>query len=234
MCPKVLVVDDDRTLLRFMEEYMRALKFDVISAGGGAEAIRLAYSHQPDLVVMDVMMPGMDGWETTRRLREMSDVPIILLTAKSSEEDKLRGFELGIDDYVTKPFSFAELSARIQAVLNRVRHKPADRRNLIPLGARLLDLDRCEVRDGESVILLTPNEFRLLEVLAKSGGRPVSEQELIRQVWGGDSQMDSAAVRRYVWLLRKKLEADPANPRLIMTVRGFGYRLELGASGTEK
>jgi two-component system KDP operon response regulator KdpE len=228
MSPKVLVVDDDRTLLRFLEEYIRALKYDVISASGGAEAIRLAYSHQPDLVVMDVMMPGMDGWETTTRLREMSDVPIILLTAKSSEEDKLRGFELGIDDYITKPFSFAELTARIQAVLNRVRQKPAERRNLIPLGKLVLDLDRCEVRDGEEVILLTPNEFRLLDVLTKNLGKPVSEAQLIREVWGKESSIDTAAVRRYIWLLRKKLEQDPANPRLIITVRGFGYRLELG------
>jgi len=230
MSPKVLVVDDDRTLLRFLEEYIRALNYDVISASGGVEAIRMAYSHQPDLVVMDVMMPGMDGWETTIRLREMSDVPIILLTAKSSEEDKLRGFELGIDDYVTKPFSFAELSARISAVLNRARNKPVERRNLIPLGKMALDLDRCEVRNGEEVISLTPNEFYLLQVLAKNHGRPVSEAELIRQVWGENSSIEPAAVRRYIWLLRKKLEDDPANPRLIMTVRGFGYRLELGSS----
>ncbi|MDX9865098.1 MAG: response regulator transcription factor [Anaerolineaceae bacterium] len=226
MMTKLLLVDDDVTLLRFIQEYLEGQGFEVCAANSGVDALRLAYQEHPDLVVLDVMMPGMDGWEVTRRLRELSEVPIILVTAKSTEEDKLHGFQLGVDDYVTKPFSFAELGARIQAVLGRSRQAPLVEHNVIPIGDMLLDLDRHEVRRGEEVIQLTPTEFRLLEVLAERKGQAVSELEVIQQVWEREEGEETAAVRRYIWLLRNKLEPEPSAPQYIVTVRGYGYRLE--------
>lgn len=225
---KILVVDDDPTLLRFLQDFLREEKYSVIAAPNGNEALRLAYREHPDLVVLDVMMPGMDGWEVTARLREMSDVPIILLTAKSSEADKLRGFGLGVDDYLTKPFSFAELNARIQAVLNRARHKPLSERNLLQIGDLEVDLDRRELRRGGQPVALTPTEFRLMEVLARNAGKAVAETELVREVWGAYRQENTTTVRRYIFLLRKKIEPQPDEPRYILTVRGYGYRLEGG------
>ncbi|WP_448336245.1 response regulator transcription factor [Bellilinea sp.] len=225
---KILVVDDDPTLLRFLQDFLREEKYSVIAAANGNEALRQAYREHPDLVVLDVMMPGMDGWEVTARLRELSDVPIILLTAKSSEADKLRGFGLGVDDYLTKPFSFAELNARIQAVLNRARHKPLSERNILQIGDLEVDLDRREVRRGGQPLTLTPTEFRLLEVLARNAGKAVAETELVREVWGAYRQENTTTVRRYIFLLRKKIEPQPDEPRYILTVRGYGYRLEGG------
>ena len=225
---KILVVDDDPTLLRFLQDFLREEKYSVIAAANGNEALRQAYREHPDLVVLDVMMPGMDGWEVTARLRELSDVPIILLTAKSSEADKLRGFGLGVDDYLTKPFSFAELNARIQAVLNRARHKPLSERNILQIGDLEVDLDRREVRRAGQTLTLTPTEFRLLEVLARNAGKAVAETELVREVWGAYRQENTTTVRRYIFLLRKKIEPQPDEPRYILTVRGYGYRLEEG------
>lgn len=225
---KILVVDDDPTLRRFLQDFLREEKYTVIAAANGNEALRQAYREHPDLVVLDVMMPGMDGWEVTARLREMSDVPIILLTAKSAEADKLRGFSLGVDDYLTKPFSFAELNARIQAVLNRARHKPLTERNVLRIGDLEVDLDRRELRREGQPVALTPTEFRLMEVLARNAGRAVAETELVREVWGAYRQENTTTVRRYIFLLRKKIEPQPDEPRYIVTVRGYGYRLEGG------
>jgi DNA-binding response OmpR family regulator len=229
MSPKILAVDDDPTLLRFLQDFLHEEKYEVLAANNGAEALRLAYREHPDLVVLDVMMPGMDGWEVCARLRELSEVPIILLTAKSSEADKLRGFQLGVDDYITKPFSFAELTARIQAVLARTRRPMSENeRRLLSFGEFTLDLNKREARRGGAGIALTPTEFRLLEFLVRNLGRAVSEEELSQQVWGTYYQGQRSAVRRYIWMLRQKLEDDPANPRWIRTVHGFGYRLGTG------
>lgn len=224
---KILLVDDDITLTRFLTEFLTGDGFDIVVANNGQEALKTAYREHPDLVVLDVMMPGMDGWEVTARLREMSETPIILLTAKSSENDKLRGFKLGIDDYVVKPFSFAELSARISAVLNRAG-KPSEGSQKIAFGEYTLDKDRREVLRGSQVVSLTPTEYRLLETLAQYGGRTISEVELIKEVWGTYKEEETAAVRRYIFLLRQKIEADPSSPRYIVTVRGFGYRFDAG------
>ena len=225
---KLLLVDDDTTLTRFLSEFLQGDGFETIIANNGQDALRVAYRERPDLVVLDVMMPVMDGGEVTARLRDLSSVPIILLTAKSSENDKLRGFKLGVDDYVTKPFSFAELSARISAVLNRVGIAGLGEQNRVTFGEFILDMDRREVLRGDQPIALTPTEYRLLEVLARRAGRTISEFELIKDVWGAYKEEETAAVRRYIFLLRQKIEDDPANPRYVITVRGFGYRLELG------
>jgi len=232
---KILLIDDDHTLLRFLSEFLQA-EFDVLTASGGPEGLRLAYRERPDLVVLDVMMPGMDGWEVTARLRELVDLPIILLTGKTTEADKLRGFRLGVDDYMTKPFSFAELSARIQAVLHRSLHQNVGPRSILAVGDLLVDFDRREARRGEQVIALTPTEFRLLEVLARRQGSAVAETELVQEVWGAGRLDETAVVRRYIWLLRQKIEPDPARPIFVVTVHGYGYRLETGqgyATGAE-
>ena len=230
----ILLVDDDPTLLGFLEEFLQGEGFSILTAPNGQKALRLAYNEHPDLAILDVMMPGMDGWELAARLREMSDLPIIILTGKSTEADKLRGFRLGVDDYVTKPFSFAELSARIQAVLARASARNNSERNLITFGNLLIDIDKRVARREGEIIPLTPTEFRMLEYLARKQGHAVAEAELAQAVWGQFRAEDTTMVRRYIWLLRQKVEADPANPRLILTLRGFGYRLGTGPLGEAK
>lgn len=225
MAHKIMLVDDDTTLLRFLSEYLQKHDFIVTTASSGADALRQAYRERPDLVILDVMIPGMDGWEVCARLRELSDFPIILLTAKTSEADKLRGFRMGVDDYVTKPFSFAELTARIQAVLTRSQAARRSERQLYAIRDLVVDLEKRQVYLGNQSIMLTPTEFRLLEVLAAKPGHAVSEEHLAQQVWGNYKQGDTAVVRRYIWLLRQKLEDDPSSPKRVITVRGFGYRL---------
>jgi len=222
---KILIIDDDKTLLSFLSEFLND-KYDVVTANSGPEALRKAYSEQPRIVILDVMMPGMDGWEVVARLRELSTIPIILLTGKTAEADKLRGFSLGIDDYVTKPFSFAELSARISAVLNRAQRRTGSLENVILIENLIIDLNRREVRLENELLNLTPTEFRLLEILARKHGKAVSEEELTKMIWGQYRSEDSTVLRRYIWSLRNKIEKDPANPTWIVNVRGYGYMLE--------
>jgi two-component system KDP operon response regulator KdpE len=221
-------VDDDPTLVRFLGDYLVNHEYQVLRASNGTDALRQAYQSHPDLIILDVMMPGMDGWEVCSRVREMADIPIILVTAKTSEADKLRGFRLGVDDYVTKPFSMAELMARIQAVLARSKRKGGEERNLLTFGDILLDLDKHQAKRGNQLIPLTPTEFRMLEYIARREGRAIAEADLATEVWGSYRDENSAAVRRYIFLLRQKVEIDPAHPRLILTVRGFGYRMGTG------
>ena len=222
---KILIIDDDKTLLSFLSEFLND-KYDVVTANSGPEALRKAYSEQPRIVILDVMMPGMDGWEVIARLRELSTIPIILLTGKTAEADKLRGFSMGIDDYVTKPFSFAELSARIAAVLSRAQRRTGSLENVILIENLIIDLNRREVRLENELLNLTPTEFRLLEILARKHGKAVSEEELTKMIWGQYRSEDSTVLRRYIWSLRNKIEKDPANPTWIVNVRGYGYMLE--------
>jgi DNA-binding response OmpR family regulator len=223
---RILIVDDDRTLLMFIQEYLEREGFTVSAAGGGEKALRLFYQDRPDLVVVDVMMPGMDGWELCARLQELSDVPIIMLTAKTSENDKLRGFRLGVDDYITKPFSMAELVARIRAVL--ARSSTADEMGLdvFAIGDITVDIRKRQVTLNEEVLDLTPTEYRLMETLARKPGVAISHDDIITEVWGDDHEGGGSALRRYIWLLRQKVENDPKNPEHIITLRSFGYRLE--------
>ena len=225
MPSKILLVDDDKTLLTFLGEFLQAEDYSVLSAASGAEAMRVVYRERPDIVVLDVMMPGMDGWELVARLRELADFPIILLSGKTSEADKLRGFRMGVDDYVTKPFSFAELAARIQAVLGRTQGNPTAAGPMYAAGNLNVDMVKRQVKRGQEMIPLTPTEFRLLQCLIQKQGQPVSEGTLAQEVWGSYRQNETAVVRRYIWLLRQKLEDDPAHPTRILTVRGFGYRM---------
>jgi DNA-binding response OmpR family regulator len=223
MKSRILIIDDDLTLLHLLGQYLRESDFDVVEAANGPVGLRMAYAEKPDLVLLDVMLPGMDGWEVGTRLRELTDIPIIMLTAKTTEADKLRGFRLGVDDYVTKPYSFAELVARIHAVIGRVGNNRKET-GYIAHGEIILDMKRIQASLGGRTLDLTPTEFRLLEALVQRKGKVASENELIQEVWG-TTRSDPALLRRYILMLRKKLESDPSNPVWVRTVRGFGYRL---------
>jgi DNA-binding response OmpR family regulator len=226
---KILVVDDDPDIVRLLVAALREAGYMPLAATSAIEGLRTLFNERPNLILLDVMMPGMDGWEMAARIRELSDVPLIMVTAKDSEVDKLRGFNLGIDDYVTKPFSLMELNARIEAVLNRAEkaRQSSPQRHYV-FGELVIDLDRRQVMRSDRPIDLTPTEFRLLQCLVENADTAVSEARLRETVWGALRGIDSGYVRRYIWFLRRKLEADPAHPQLIRTVRNYGYRLETG------
>jgi DNA-binding response OmpR family regulator len=172
------------------------------------------------------MMPGMDGWEVTARVRELADTPVIMLTAKSGEADKLRGFRLGVDDYVTKPFSLAELGARVAAVLARAAAGREKIDAVYHAGAITVDMKKREALLDQTLLTLTPTEFRVLACLAERAGEAVSQEDLVERAWGVIRKEGGSALRRYIWFLRKKIEDDPESPKRLVTVRGFGYRLE--------
>jgi two-component system KDP operon response regulator KdpE len=224
---RVLVVDDDKTLLRFLKEYLEREGYEVFTADRGLKGLRIFYNERPDLIVLDVMMPGMDGWEACARIRELSGIPIIMLTAKAAESDKLRGFKLGVDDYVTKPFSLEELSARMRAILMRTSDQREGETATYRVGQLMVDMRKREVLLGGETLKCTPTEFRLLAYLAKRAGETVEQKELVAEVWGEYHRGGGSALRRYIWLLRQKIEEDPKNPKRLVTIRGFGYRLEL-------
>jgi two-component system KDP operon response regulator KdpE len=187
----------------------------------------MLYKNKVHLVILDVMMPRMDGWETCSRMREISDVPIIMLTAKDDEADTLKGFQCGVDDYVTKPFSFAELTARVKAILQRARKPPSDQRMKVYIFDELVvDADNSQVTVRGEPVSLTPTEFQLLLTLAENAGRILSHEQLLEQVWGPEYVGETGYVKRYIWYLRQKIEDDPSDPHYIVTERGFGYKLE--------
>ncbi len=225
MSDTILVIDDDTTLIDLIAEYLNKAGYLALTAASGLTGLQAFHEHHPDLVVLDVMMPKMDGWKVCERMREISDVPIIMLTAKGEERDRLHGFRLGVDDYVIKPFSFAELAARIKVILARGRHTPSDARSQVVNCKNLsIDLGERRVERNGQPVHLTPTEFRLLAVLAERPGRAFSPDTLLSRVWGGD-YFDVENVKRYIHYLRQKLEDDPENPELILTERGFGYYL---------
>jgi DNA-binding response OmpR family regulator len=224
---KILIVDDDPDIVRLLAAALREAGYAPLAAASAIEGLRALFNERPNLILLDVMMPGMDGWEMAARVRELSDVPLIMVTAKDNEVDKLRGFNLGIDDYVTKPFSLLELNARIEAVLNRAeKARQSNTQRHYVFGDLVVDLDRRQVMRGERQIDLTPTEFRLLQCLVENANTAVSEARLRETVWGALRGIDSGYVRRYIWFLRRKLETDAAHPQLIRTVRNYGYRLE--------
>jgi DNA-binding response OmpR family regulator len=221
----VLVVDDEPRMIRFIRMNLELEGYQVIEASNGIEALDQVRKHLPDLVVMDVMMPKMDGFETLRLLREISTVPVILLTVKSDEEDRIRGLELGADDYVTKPFSPRELVSRVNAVLRRADWPSPTPRTILHIDDRLaVDFNRHQVIvDGERIDL-RPTEYRLLNHLIQNAGWVVPHETLLAKVWGYEYRDETHYLRLYINYLRKKIEKDPANPHYILTERGVGYR----------
>jgi two-component system KDP operon response regulator KdpE len=221
---KILVIDDSPDLLRIVQLCLEREKYKVFTAINGKEGLQRTYNVQPDLVILDVMMPGMDGWEVLSRLREMSDVPIMMLTAKGREVDIVRGLTLGADDYVTKPFGNAELIARVQALLRRNKASAPTLKTRYHDNGLSIDLDRHEVRAKGKPVDLTPTEFRLLSVLVQNAGKVVPHRLLLTQVWGEEYANEIHYLKLYIRYLRQKLEESPSNPRYILTEWGIGYR----------
>ena len=230
---KVLVVEDDRTLLDVLQYNLAKEGYDVLTAADGAAGLETARSDKPDLVILDVMLPKMDGYEVCRILRRETTVPIMMLTAKTEETDRVVGLEVGADDYVTKPFSMRELMARVRAMLRRadMMKKEAVSGSRAPapcLKAGDLEIDtaRHKVSRGGVAVELSRMEFALLEFLARNQGQVFSRDHLLEKVWGYDFAGDTRTVDVHVSWLRHKIEADPAHPRHLLTVRGVGYKFE--------
>ncbi|MDX1616021.1 MAG: response regulator transcription factor [Candidatus Promineifilaceae bacterium] len=221
----ILVVDDEPRMIRFIRMNLELEGYQVIEANNGMEALDQVRKHLPDLVVMDVMMPKMDGFEALRLLREISTVPVILLTVKSDEEDRVRGLELGADDYVTKPFSPRELVSRVNAVLRRAAWPAPTPRTVLEIDDRLaVDFNRHQVIVEGERIDLRPTEYRLLSHLIQNAGWVVPHETLLGKVWGYEYRDETHYLRLYINYLRKKIEEDPSDPQYILTERGVGYR----------
>lgn len=225
----LLLIDDDLALSELLTDYLLGAGHTVHHAQDGDAGLRSFYSVQPELVILDVTMPGRDGWQTLERIRELATTPVIMLTARNEEASVLRGFALGADDYVTKPFSFAELAARVQSVISRVqergmRSQTEAEAKLLRQGELVVDLAAKRVWRSREVINLTPTEFKLLTTLMRHPGEVLSPQALVREVWGEQYANDVGYVRRYIWHLRRKIEADPDRPQYIHSEHGYGYR----------
>jgi two-component system KDP operon response regulator KdpE len=224
---RILVVDDEPKLVRLVREVLTAMGYSVISAAQGEVALEMVALEQPDLIVLDIVLADeMDGYEVARRVREFSDVPIIMLTAKVRESDLLRGFEVGADDYLTKPFSSKELLARVSAVLKRAHNaegKPGEAE--IVCGDLNIDVAKRRVKVGDKEVRLTRTEYNLLLEMARNPNKVMLHEQLLTKVWGSEYRDDVDYLRAYIRYLRQKLESDPANPKIILTSRGVGYLL---------
>jgi DNA-binding response OmpR family regulator len=234
MSEKILVVEDEPTLVETLAYNLNRQGYTVVTATDGHAALAVARREQPDLIVLDVMLPGLDGFEVCRILRQEMNVPILMLTARTDEVDRVVGLEMGADDYLTKPFSMRELLARVKALLRRVRltreeaaaesaPASADR---IEIGDLTIDLARRELTRASQVIHLKPKEYDLLVFLVRHAGIVLSRDLILERVWGWDFDGDSRTVDVHVRWLREKIEPDPAHPTRIVTVRGVGYRFE--------
>ena len=224
---KILVVEDEIKLVQLLRRVLTATHFTVVTTGKGENAVEMAALEQPDLVLLDlVLADALDGYAVARRIREFSDVPIIMLTAKARESDLLRGYEAGADDYLTKPFSARELLARVRAVLKRTRRQAAPVPEAeIECGPLRLDLARRRVVLAGNEVRLTRTEYNLLRQLAAHPNQVLLHDQLLTAVWGAEYRNDLDYLRAYIRFLRRKLEAEPSSPRLIVTVPGVGYML---------
>lgn len=222
---QILVVDDEPRMVDFIRMNLQVEGFAVYSARNGVEALDMVRKHILDLIILDVMMPQLDGFETLHMLREFSSIPVIMLTAKGEEDDKVRGLELGADDYVTKPFGARELVSRVKAVLRRVGGLTQPGESVLRVDDRLsVDFNRREVIVAGEAIKLRPTEYRLLYHLIENAGWTLPHEQLLAKVWGYEYRDETHYVRLYVNYLREKIEEDPANPKYILTERGVGYR----------
>ncbi len=230
MAEKILIIDDEAANRQLLATLLDWRGFQTIVADSAEGGLRLAYRHQPDLVLLDVMMPGMDGWEVCRRLRELSDVPIIFLTVRNQTADVVRGLELGADDYITKPYDNDELVARVRAHLRRVPPGGLDTQNCYQGGSLRVNFLNREVYIDDHLTHLTPKEFNLLSVLVRHAGRVVTRRQLVREAWGERSNESVDGLKLYIHYLRQKLEPNPTQPQYILTSRGVGYRFVASAS----
>jgi len=224
--PLILAVDDEPGILRLIKLELSSQGFRVIGAGDGEEALRMAEQQRPDIVVLDIVMPDMSGLEVMRRLRERTSVPVILLTARDHDEDKVRGLELGADDYLAKPFNPEELSARVRAVLRRGVRPAGGGENVVRVANVAIDLERRLVKKDGQVVSLTRTEWMLLQHLAANAGKVMLNTELLSKVWGPEYRDDLQYLRVWVSRLRSKLEPDPSSPVIIKTLQGIGYLLD--------
>jgi len=222
----VLIIDDDIDLTKIVQINLEREGFKTVVASSGVEGLQKAYSSQPDLVILDIMMPGMDGWTTCRRLREISDVPIIMLTARGMESDVVKGLELGADDYIIKPFGNKELLARINALLRRTDASATKRPPIYSDGELIVDFIKRMVTVRDEQVDLTPTEFKLLSAFVQNEGRVLPHRFLLTQVWGPEYADEVNYLKLYVRYLRQKIEKDPSNPAYILTEWGVGYRFK--------
>ncbi|MFP4437766.1 MAG: response regulator transcription factor [Chloroflexaceae bacterium] len=224
----ILVVDDDQGLRELIRISLEHEGYAVIQAANGLECVSAVREQQPDLVLLDVMMPEMDGLEVCSRLREFSRVPVLMLTARVQSTDIVTGLDKGADDYLVKPFNMDELSARIRALLRRV---PIAYRPIVAGNGEIqIDQQKREVSVRGELVDLTPTEYQLLMILAENAGKVVEHEQLLRAVWGQEFTKDNDYLKVYIWHLRRKLEQDPRNPKLLLTEWGVGYRLVPSAS----
>jgi len=222
---QILVVDDEPRMTRFIRMNLELDGYRVIEAHDGLEALERVRTDLPDLVILDVMMPELDGFETLQVLRQVSNVPVIMLTVRSDEEDKVRGLELGADDYVTKPFGARELTSRVKAVLRRTQGLAMSEQVVLRIDDRLsVDTNARDVIVAGQRVKLRPTEFRLLYHLIENAGWVVPHETLLAKVWGYEYREEIQYLRLYITYLRQKIEPDPSNPRYIFTERGVGYR----------
>jgi two-component system KDP operon response regulator KdpE len=227
MAIKILIVDDSQDTTWLLKRVLTEEGYAVQLAHDGREGLRQAFDYRPDLVLLDVMMPDMDGWTMLSRLREFSDVPVIMLTAVGGEQSMVQGLDGGADDYVTKPYGMEELKARVRAVLRRRGVSEVGRSKLLQFDAGNLCIDPAsqKVTVRGDVVNLTPTEYKLLLCLAYNAGRIVTPQQILDNVWGPGYEDSVANVKLYIWYLRRKIEADPRNPQYVQTMRGTGYYL---------
>lgn len=233
---RILVVDDEERMVRFIRMNLEHDGFEVSEAFNGKEAIHKIREVTPDLILLDVMMPDIDGFDVLETVREVSNVPVIMLTAKGEEDDRVRGLELGADDYVTKPFSPRELVSRVKAVLRRTEGASGSMHGLIEVDERLkIDFDRREIWLEGKLVKLRPTEYRMLYHLVQNAGWVVTHDQLLTKVWGYEYRDEPHYVRLYINYLRQKLEANPSEPKYILTERGVGYRfVDFRREGAEK
>jgi DNA-binding response OmpR family regulator len=221
--PRVLVADDDADIRELVRQLLQRRGYDVVEATDGPEALRQFFAVRPDLVVLDVSMPGLDGWEALGRIRELSDVPVVMLTARAAEHDKVRGLRAGADDYVTKPFGAEELLARVEAQLRRAGSGEGAVETYAD-GLVTVDFSQRSVHAGDREVKLTPLEFKLLAAFVAHPNQVLSHEQLLELAWGGGERVSREQVKLYVGYLRRKLGETEAGASPIETVRGFGYR----------
>lgn len=236
MTEKILVVDDEISLQETLSYNLKKQGYEVIVTGNGEEALKLAHEVQPDLVILDIMLPGLDGFEVCRILRKEMSTPVLMLTARDDEIDRVVGLEVGADDYLVKPFSMRELIARVKAMLRRVRLIREEvsqtegegkfKSEIMAFDNLKIDMTRREITVNDEVVPFKPKEYELLTFLAQHQGQVLSREFILERVWGWDFIGDSRTVDVHVRWLREKIEQDPANPNRIITVRGAGYRFE--------